>query len=422
MKTELVAVSEVKENPNNPRFINKVKFSKLVNSIKQFPEMLQLRPIVVNEENIILGGNMRYKACIEAGLDKIHIIKAKDLTEEQQNEFIIKDNVGFGEWDWDLLANEWDINKLEDWGLEGFPFNEIEEKEEYNKLEDIFIIPPFSVLDTKQGYWVNRKRYWKNLIGDNGESRKGGLTGDHTSSNFLNNINNGVSILDPVLAEISNRWFGIEKGNTFDCFAGDSVFGYVSDALGNTFTGIELRKEQADLNNERLKGSKSKYICDDGVNVLKHIPVESQDLLFSCPPYYDLEVYSELENDASNQNTYEDFFKIISQAFTDAIKCLKQDRFAVIVVGDIRDKKGFYYGFVDDIKNIFLKNGMPVYNEMIIVESLGTLPQRVGRYMNNRKIGKCHQNILVFYKGNPKNIKNNYKKLNFTNLDESTNT
>ena len=91
------------------------------------------------------------------------------------------------------------------------------------------------------------------------------------------------------------------------------------------------------------------------------------------------------------------------------------------MVGDIRDKKGFYYGFPDDIKNIFLKNGVQIYNEMVIAESLGTLPQRVGRYMNNRKIGKCHQNVLVFYKGNPKNIKNNYKKLNFTNLDESTN-
>lgn len=118
MKTELVTVSEVKENPVNPRFINKVKFRKLVNSIKQFPEMLQLRPIVVNEENIILGGNMRYKACIEAGLDKIHIIKAKDLTEEQQKEFIIKDNVGFGEWDWDLLANNWDSQNLKEWGLD----------------------------------------------------------------------------------------------------------------------------------------------------------------------------------------------------------------------------------------------------------------------------------------------------------------
>jgi len=130
MKTELVSVTEVKENPNNPRLINKDKFKKLVSSIKQFPEMLQLRPIVVNEENIILGGNMRYKACIEAGLEKIHIIKAKDLTEEQQKEFIIKDNVGFGEWDFDTLANEWNNEELIEWGLDVPVMNEKAEIEE----------------------------------------------------------------------------------------------------------------------------------------------------------------------------------------------------------------------------------------------------------------------------------------------------
>jgi DNA modification methylase len=233
--------------------------------------------------------------------------------------------------------------------------------------------------------------------------------------------NNGVSLLDPVLAEIANKWFGLDNCNTFDCFAGDSVFGYISDALGNTFTGIELRQEQTDLNNQRLKGSKSKYICDDGQNVLKHIKEDSQDLLFSCPPYFDLEVYSDLKNDASNQKEYKDFLQILDNAFTRALTCLKENRFAVIVVGDIRDKKGFYYGFADDVKNIFIKNGAKLYNEMIIAESIGTLPQRVGRYMHNRKVGKCHQNVLVFYKGNPKEIKNIYKKLDFKNIvvDES---
>ena len=214
----------------------------------------------------------------------------------------------------------------------------------------------------------------------------------------------------------------LKNCNTFDCFAGDSVFGYVSDYLGNKFTGIELRQEQTDLNNQRLKGSKSKYICDDGQNVLKHIEENSMDLLFSCPPYFDLEVYSDLETDASNQKSYDDFIKIIDTAFTNSIKCLKDNRFAVIVVGDIRNKKGFYYGFPDDIKKIFIKNNMLLYNEMILAEVLGTLPQRVGRYMNNRKIGKCHQNILVFYKGDVKDIKKIYEKIEFKNLeiDESS--
>ena len=118
MKITQVDIKEVKTNPNNPRVLKDDKFKKLVASIKGFPKMLEIRPIVVNNDMIVLGGNMRLKACKEAGLKKVHIIKAEDLTDEQQREFIIKDNVGFGEWDWELLANEWDSQELNDWGLD----------------------------------------------------------------------------------------------------------------------------------------------------------------------------------------------------------------------------------------------------------------------------------------------------------------
>jgi ParB-like chromosome segregation protein Spo0J len=113
-----VAIREIKPNTNNPRFIKDDKFRKLVKSIKEFPEMLELRPIVVDSDMIVLGGNMRLKACIEAGLTEVPILVADQLTEEQKKEFIVKDNVGFGEWDWDLLANEWDTDLLEEWGLD----------------------------------------------------------------------------------------------------------------------------------------------------------------------------------------------------------------------------------------------------------------------------------------------------------------
>ena len=111
-------IGTIKSNPENPRVIKDEKFAKLVKSIKEFPQMLEIRPIVVNDEMVVLGGNMRLKACIEAGLTEVPIIKASSLTPEQQKEFIIKDNVGFGEWDWDILANDWDAEKLTDWGLE----------------------------------------------------------------------------------------------------------------------------------------------------------------------------------------------------------------------------------------------------------------------------------------------------------------
>jgi ParB-like chromosome segregation protein Spo0J len=118
MKVDKVKISEVKTNPKNPRLIKDDKFKKLVKSIQEFPQMLELRPIVVDENNIVLGGNMRLKACKEAGLKEVYIVKAENLTEQQKDEFIVKDNVGFGEWDWDILANEWDTEKLDEWGLD----------------------------------------------------------------------------------------------------------------------------------------------------------------------------------------------------------------------------------------------------------------------------------------------------------------
>jgi hypothetical protein len=130
---ELIKISEVKPNENNPRFIKDYKFKKLVNSIKEFPQMLKLRPIVVNSDMVVLGGNMRLKACTEAGLKEVWVLKADDLTEQQQREFIVKDNVGFGEWDWDLLANDCDNVQLKDWGLDVW---QPEEDVDYSILDD----------------------------------------------------------------------------------------------------------------------------------------------------------------------------------------------------------------------------------------------------------------------------------------------
>jgi ParB-like chromosome segregation protein Spo0J len=118
MPTIRVALSSIKPNPDNPRIIKDDKFRKLVDSIRLFPEMLELRPIVVNADNVVLGGNMRLRACQEAGMKEVPVLRADTLTPDQQREFIIKDNVGFGEWDWDALANEWNAEDLTAWGLD----------------------------------------------------------------------------------------------------------------------------------------------------------------------------------------------------------------------------------------------------------------------------------------------------------------
>lgn len=175
MKTETVRISKIKRNPNNPRLIKDDKFNKLVNSIKEFPEMLNIRPIVVNEEMIVLGGNMRLKACQEAGLKEIPVIKASELTADQQREFIVKDNVGFGEWDWDLIANEWDAEQLDDWGLDlPVDFNVVEEEAE----EDDYVEPDNLKIDVVLG----------DLI-EIGEHRL--LCGDSTDSDQVAELMNG---------------------------------------------------------------------------------------------------------------------------------------------------------------------------------------------------------------------------------------
>jgi DNA modification methylase len=169
-----VSIKDIKPNPNNPRLVKDDKFAKLVQSIKDFPQMLDIRPIVVNKDMIVLGGNMRLKACKEAGLKEIPIIKAEDLTEEQQREFIIKDNVGYGEWDWDLIANEWDAAQLNDWGLDIPDFK----AEEIEAVEDDYEIPEELNTDIVLG----------DLI-EIGEHRL--LCGDSTDSDEVAKLMNG---------------------------------------------------------------------------------------------------------------------------------------------------------------------------------------------------------------------------------------
>ena len=163
---QLVNIQQIRNNENNPRIIKDYKFKQLVKSIKEFPEMLKLRPIVVNSDMIVLGGNMRLKACKEAGLKEVWILKADELTEQQQREFIVKDNVGFGEWDWDVLANEWDNQQLEDWGLDLLPF---EEEEVLEAKEDDFDTTPPEIAKTVLGdlYEIGEHRL---LCGDSTDS------------------------------------------------------------------------------------------------------------------------------------------------------------------------------------------------------------------------------------------------------------
>jgi hypothetical protein len=165
MKTIKAKIKDIKTNPNNPRYIKDEKFKKLVQSIKELPEMLQLRPIVVNDDMVVLGGNMRLKACQKAGLKEVPIIKASDLTPEQQNEFIIKDNIGFGSWDWDILANEWNTEQLEGWGMD-LPIwqDDLTNNTEYKGLDADKELDNFLNAEVKRLYLVYDSETFENVV------------------------------------------------------------------------------------------------------------------------------------------------------------------------------------------------------------------------------------------------------------------
>lgn len=198
-----------------------------------------------------------------------------------------------------------------------------------------------------------------------------------------------------------------ETPKVFDCFAGDPEFGFVSGYLGCEYKGTELRNSQAKFNQRICSeyGLNSEYFCDDARNIDKHLNEKSQDLFFSCPPYYNLEVYSDSENDASNQPTYEEFYKIIDESFTKSCKLLKENRFAVIVCQDVRDKLGGFYGFQEDIIQTFKKNGFCLYNRIVLLRQISTGALLARTPMNiSRKVRTCHEDVLVFLNGDPNAI------------------
>jgi len=204
-----------------------------------------------------------------------------------------------------------------------------------------------------------------------------------------------------------------EGGKILDPFAGGSVRGIVAEYLGYNYTGIELRAEQIESNKTQAKELKlqPKWIEGDSANI-PSLVVDTYDFIFSCPPYYDLEFYSELERDLSNKNTYSDFINSYKDIINKSTSVLKENRFACFVVGDIRDKKGIYRNFVSDTISAFVESGANLYNEIILVTAIGSLPMRVNRqFQGYRKVGKTHQNILVFYKGDPKKIKGDFPVL-----------
>lgn len=270
-------------------------------------------------------------------------------------------------------------------------------------LRDRFIEPPFSVLDTKSGNWQRRKKLWKQ-IGIKSEIGRDATTfnmSDWNDKKGNSKLPSDVSIFDPALCEVLYKWFCDENGTILDPFAGGSVRGIVANKLGYKYTGIDIRQEQIDSNREQGLNilevdNQPNWYCGDSNEVLEGFNKEF-DFVFSCPPYADLEVYSDLEGDISNK-PYNEFLRLYESIIEKSCKLLKKDGLACFVVGEVRDKKGNYIGFVPDTIKAFEKCGMKFYNEAILLNAIASASMRANGNMKSKKLVKVHQNILVFKK------------------------
>ena len=449
LKVEYVNINTIKPYKRNAKTHPKEQIEQIKKSIQEFGNC---DPIGVWHGEIV-EGHGRYLALKELGETTIPIIRLDSLTDEQRRAYGLVHNQLTMNSPWDLPALDLELADL-DFDMSDFGFDEplpppanmVDVK--YNSLAEKYIEPPFSVLDGRKGSWQERKRYWINDVGiksaetrtalksggtisvpgyydikNEYEAKHGKISGvefrekvlpemlNKNSTVEYNRSGGGiVSIFDPVLAEILYRWFAVPNGSVIDPFAGGCVRGVMASFCGLDYTGVDIRQDQVDANvTAALNLCKEHFpawACGDSTEIDKIAP-GSYDFLFSCPPYADLEKYSDNEKDISNM-PYEKFLQAYRGIINKSCAMLKENRFAVFVVGEFRGNNGAYRNFIADTIQAFLDAGLRYYNEIIYITPAGSLPLRVNSMWKTRKVGKTHQNVLVFYKGDMKQIKNIY--------------
>lgn len=261
-----------------------------------------------------------------------------------------------------------------------------------------FTVPPFTILDARSGDWQERKRAWLS-IGIRGED--GRLQNALGMSDSASLGEKDTSIFDPLLCEVAYRWFSPLGGQIVDPFAGGSVRGIVAGALGRRYWGCDLRPEQIAANEQQADeiapATRPVWVCGDSMDTLADAP--DADMVFSCPPYGDLEKYSDDPRDLSAMDWHA-FVAAYKRIILRAVQRMKPDTFACFVVGDFRDSRGFYRNFVSETIDGFEQAGARLYNEAILATAIGTASMRVTRIFDGgRKLAKTHQNVLVFCKG-----------------------
>lgn len=425
---EIVETDSLKENPKNPNIHPEEQLKLLAEIIKQTGWRA---PITVsNRSGFIIKGHGRLKAAILAGFEKVPVEYQNYSSEEEELSDMIADNkiAEFSMLDKKIIAELFENYQFteDDIILTGYKLDEFEDIynafEESDKLpfekanlKELFIAPPFSIFKANSGDWQKRKNAWielglKSETGRNKtfeslqklhEKRR-----DITESMLKNSYKAGVSIFDPVLCEIVYSWFSKENDTILDPFAGGSVRGIIASKLKRKYVGIELRQEQVKANienaNELCDECFPQWITGDSNIILDTLENESCNMILSCPPYVNLEVYSDDPADISNM-MFSQFYKIYSEIIKKSYSKLKENSFAVWVVGEVREKNGNYYNFIGETISAFLNAGYNYYNEIILETPVGTAALRAANaFRNSRKVCKIHQNVLVFIKGDAK--------------------
>lgn len=432
MQIEYIDIDELIPYANNPRNNDGEAVDRVAASISEYGFK---NPIIIDKNNVIVAGHTRMKAAKKLHIDKVPIIRADDLTPAQIKAFRLAENrvSEYASWDNELLAIELeelqdlefdlDLTGFEDWELDdllnlGEETSDSGESLDENRetLQERFIVPPFSILDTRQGYWQDRKKIWKQII-KSGNGRDEELLGSGLKklAEKQGADLTGTSIFDPVLCETLINWFCPQGGKVIDPFAGGSVRGLISVLLGNEYTGVDLSESQIKANYDNyadIEGrkdllgnelNKPNWINNDSRNIDVLVD-EGYDFMLTCPPYADLEVYSSDPKDLSNM-PYDEFITAYREIISKTAGKLKDNAFAAIVVGDVRDKKGYYYNFVGDTIQAMKDAGLKYYNECILLEQIATAAVRAGKQFEaGRKVVKTHQNVLIFVKGNEKSL------------------
>lgn len=447
-----VPLSRLKPSDDNPRAIDDDALVALQGSLRAAPDMMHARPIIAVPDGRIVGGEMRWRALKAMGEKRTQVF-VKDLSETERREWMLRDNNGFGDWIEPELAGMIADLKAQgsDTAILGFNAGEVDRlmaqlsqpgaKTPGPSLADRFLVPPFTTFDARQGYWRDRDRAWiafgiqseagrakqANAYSTSGwdsdyyrrkteaEKRVGHelsneeFRRDHyTGAGVRDLATLQISTFSPTLCEIVYRWFSAAGSTVLDPFAGGSVRGIIAAALDRRYVGIDLSSDQVEANRAQagtldLDPAPTWIIGDAGTSEAMAQATDAAggpaDLLFTCPPYFDLERYSDDPADLSTMD-YTTFEQTYARILRESVERLADDRFAVVVVGDHRHGHRQLSLVADTIRIMEIVGAMH-YNHAILLTQVGSAAVRAARSFKARKLTRTHQHVLIFCKGDP---------------------